>query len=69
MWGSNYVLLPAGRQRGAKAKAAMGFQVREHIIKTSKSEASSEKNSLDETASRAEPGQLQFWSEPSEILN
>ena len=25
--------------------------------------------SLAETANRAEPGQLQFWSEPSEILN
>ena len=24
---------------------------------------------LAETANRAEPGQLQFWSEPSEILN
>ena len=46
MWGSNYVLLPAGRQRGAKAGVAMGFQVRERIVKTRKSEASSEKNIL-----------------------
>jgi hypothetical protein len=27
------------------------------------------KNSLAETANRADSGQLQFWSEPSEILN
>ena len=25
--------------------------------------------SATETANRAEPGQLQFWSEPTEILN
>ena len=43
MWGSNYVLLPAGRQRGAKAGATMEFQAREHIMKTRKSAASSEK--------------------------
>ena len=43
MWGSNYVLLPAGRQRGAKAQATMEFQAREHIMKTRKSAASSEK--------------------------
>ena len=43
MWGSNYVLLPAGRQRDAKAGAAMEFQVREHIMKARKSAASSEK--------------------------
>ena len=29
----------------------------------------SEGSDQTETANRAEPGQLQFWSEPSEILN
>ena len=59
MWGSNYVLLPAGRQRGAKAGAVMGFQVREHIMKTRKSQTSSEKNILG-SSYVVPPG---FWSD------
>ena len=43
MWGSNYVLLPAGHQRGAKAGVTMEFPVWEHIMKTCKSATSSEK--------------------------